>query len=219
MNSTTTVDGFALVLRSMTTDRTGIITCHNEARVSRDAAGTITIGIGPLHTAMSQIDSVIGTATTPEAAARIYCEAFPANVASLVGAEVSRLRFKAECAARDIKLAAAELVKSNRRTADLNAAMAAAGCTCKVLWEHVSDSTNSYGDYDGMVVYSDSEAGAKRAAAWLIKWEERDYAARGGRYGGSYGQAQHAYSVRTANAPAGAPFAAFACFRYYSRGD
>ena len=69
------------------------------------------------------------------------------------------------------------------------------------------------------MVYGDTEMGTKRAAAWLVQWEERDYAANGGRYGGSYGQAQGAYRVTMAVPPEGAPFAYFAAFRYYSRGD
>jgi hypothetical protein len=128
--------------------------------------------------------------------------------------ERRRLAYVAEINARDIKLAADFRAKSNRTMADLNAAMRAAGCACKVLIE-----PHDKGDYVGMMVYADSAAGAKRAAEWLVKWEERDYAANGGRYGGSYGQAQGAYRVSEALPPKGAPFAAYAAFRYYSRGD
>ncbi len=213
------VDAFALVVRNLTTDRTGVILCHDVARVSRDADGVYSIGVGPLHTATHQMDSVIETTWTVEEAARSYMEHYPANVEWMVSAEQGRLIFVAECNARDIAQAAAFCVKSNRMTSALNAAMAAAGCTCKVLLAMHDDQTNSYGDRDGVLVYCDSEAGAKRTAEWILKWEERDYAARGGTYGGSYGQAQSDYSVRDFKAPVGVPFAVFASFRYFSRGD
>jgi hypothetical protein len=138
-----------------------------------------------------------------------------------VWGEEGRLRFVAEERAR--RIAAAEYTRalSNRLTAELNRAMVAAGCTCRVLFEPMTR-RDSWGDVTGYAVYADSQEGADRVAAWLCKWEERDYARRGGTYGGSVYQAQHAYRVEELDArdqPAAAPFGAFAAMRYHSIGD
>lgn len=218
-NASPTVDAFALVVRDLTTARTGIILTHGEARVSRDVDGVYTIGKGPRDYSLNQMDSVIETTWTVDEAARSYMEHYPANVKFMVSGEVMRLRWKAESMARDIVNAAAYRAKSNRMTSALNAAMVTAKCTCKVLLADMDDQSSGYGDRVGVIVYCDSAEGANRTAKWILAWEERDYAARGGTYGGGYSQAQSSYDVRDAAAPAGVPFAVFASFRYYSRGD
>lgn len=219
-NASPTVDTFALVVRNLTTDRTGIILTHGEARVSRGVDGVYTIGKGPRDYNLNQMDSVIATTWTVDEAAHAYMEAYPANVEFMVSGEVMRLRWKAESMARDIVNAAAYRAKSNRMTQALNAAIAAAHCTCKVLLADMDDQSSGYGDRVGIAVYCDSAEGAIRTAKWILAWEERDYSARCGTYGGSYAQAQHDYSVRDVRSvPVGVPFAVFASFRYYSRGD
>jgi hypothetical protein len=218
--STPAVDAFTLVVRRLMSDHTGIILVHDEARVSVDADGVYTIGKGPNGHSRQQMDSVIAHTWGVEEAARSYMEHFPSNVEFIVSSEVSRLRYKAEGVTRDIAAAKSAAAWSGRMTSALNAAMIAAGCVCKVLLAPHEDQSSGYGDRDGVMVYCDSEAGAVRVAQWICKWESRDYEARGGKYGAGYGQAQSSYDVRECRTvPAGVPFAAFASFRYYSRGD
>lgn len=213
------VDVFALLVRNLTTSRTGIVLTHGIARVSRDAEGVYTLGVGPDGYALDQIDSVFAICTTVEEATREYIDSFPSSVDFMVSGEHTRLRWRTERIAGEIVNAAAHRAKSNQMTQALNAAMTAAQCACKVLLADMDDQSSSYGDRVGIIVYCDSAEGAKRTAEWIIKWEERDYEARGGKYGAGYGQAQHSYSVRDAVNAHGAPFAVFASFRYYSRGD